>query len=77
MEQIILAYGLSKETVTTIMILYKNTKAMILSPDRDTNFFDIVAWILQNDTLAPYLFMICQDNVLRTLIDLIKKMVLR
>ena len=33
MEQILLAYGLPKETVITIMMLYKNTKAMVCSPD--------------------------------------------
>ena len=73
MEQIRLAYSLLKETVTTIMMLYKNTKAMVYSPDGDTVFFDIVAGLLQRDTLAPYLFIICLDYVLRTLIDLIKE----
>ena len=28
-------YGLSKETITAIMILYKNTNAMVRSTDRD------------------------------------------
>ncbi len=56
MEQIALAYGLPKETVTSIMMLYKNAKAIVCSPDGDTNFFDIVAGVLQGDTLAPYLF---------------------
>ena len=41
-EQIQLAYGLSNETVTVIMMLYKNTKAIVCSLDGDTNFFDIV-----------------------------------
>ena len=38
------------------MILYKNTKVKVCSPDGDTEYFDIVAGILQGDTLAPYLF---------------------
>ena len=54
------------------MTHYKNTKAMVRSPDGDTNFFDIVAWVLQGDTFAPYLFRICLDYVLRTSIDLMK-----
>ena len=33
MEQMILAYGLPKETVTVIMILFKNMKAMVCSSD--------------------------------------------
>ena len=41
------------------MILYKNTKAMVHSPDGDTTYFDIVAGVLQGDTLIPYLFIIC------------------
>ena len=35
--------------------------------------FDIDAKVLQGDTLAPYLYMICLDHVLRTSIDLIKE----
>ena len=38
-----------------------------------TDYFDIVAGVLQGDTLAPYLFIICQDYVLRTSIDLMKE----
>ena len=39
----------------------------------DTEYFDIVAGVLQGDTLAPYLFIICLDYVLRTSIDKIKE----
>ena len=73
MEQILLAYGRSKETVAAIMILYRNTKVKVRSPDGDTDYFDIVAGVLQGDTLAPYLFIICLDYVLRTSIDKIKE----
>ena len=66
MEQILLAYGLPRETVAAITILYRNTKVKVRSPDGDTDYFDIVAGVLQGDTLAPYLFIICQDYVLRT-----------
>ena len=55
------------------MMLYKNTKVKLRSPDGDTNYFDIVADVLQGDALAPYLFIICQDYVLRTSIDLMKE----
>ena len=56
MEQILLAYGIPKETVAAITILYRNTKVKVRSPDGDTEYFDIVAGVLQGDTLAPYLF---------------------
>ena len=36
MELILLAYGLSKETVPAITILYGNTKVKVRSPDGDT-----------------------------------------
>ena len=73
MEQILLAYGIPKETVAAITILYRNTKVKVQSPDGDTEYFDIVAGVLQGDTLAPYLFIICLDYVLRTSIDKIRE----
>ena len=36
MEQILLAYGIPKETVAAITILYRNTKVKVRSPDGDT-----------------------------------------
>ena len=73
MAQILLAYGLPKETVAAIMILYRNNKVKVRSPDGDTDYFDIEAGVLQGDTLAPYLFIIWLDYVLRTSIDKIKE----
>ena len=66
MEQILLAYGIPKEIVAAIMVLYRNTKVKVRSPGGD---LDIVAGVLQGDTLAPYLFI----YVLRTSIDKIKE----
>ena len=54
-------------------MLYKNTKVKVRSLDGDTDYFDTVAGVLQGDTLAAYLFIICLDNVLRTSIDLQKE----
>ena len=73
MEQILLAYGLPKETIAAITILYKNTKVKVRLQDGDTEYFDIVAGVLQGETLAPYLFIICLDYVLRTSIDKIRE----
>ena len=55
------------------MMLYRNTKVKVRSPDGDTDYFDIVTGVLQGDTLAPYLFIICLDYVLRTSIDKIEE----
>ena len=72
MEQILRAYGLPKETVAAITILYRNTKVKVRSPDGDKEYFDIVA-LLKGDTRVPYRFIICLDYVLRTSIDKIKE----
>ena len=73
MEQILLANGIPKETVGAITILYRNTKMKVRSPDGDTDYFNIVEGVLQGGTLAPYLFIICLDYVLRTSINKIKE----
>ena len=53
------------------MMLYKNMKVKVRSPDGDADYFDILG-VLQGDTLAPYLFINCLDYVLRTSIDKMK-----
>ena len=72
MEQILLTYGLPKETIAAITMLCRNMKVKVLSLDGDTNYFNIVTGVLQGDTLAPYLFIICLDYLLRTSIDKMK-----
>ena len=67
MREILLAYGIPKEVVNSILILYTNTRAMVRSPDRDTPFF--YNRLLQTDTIAPFLFIICLDYVLRKSIE--------
>ena len=42
---------------------------MVRSPDGGTDFFDISAGVLQGNTLAPYIFIICLDYVLRKALD--------
>ena len=61
----------TQETVTAIM-LCKNTNAVVHLLDEDTDFFDIVAGVLQGYTRAPYQFIICLDYVRWTSIGLIK-----
>ena len=56
------------------MMLDKNTKVEVCSPDEVTDLFDIIAGILQGEyTLPPYLFIIRRDYVLGTSIDLMKE----
>ena len=50
MEQILLAYGLLKETIAAVMMLYKNMKVKVCSLDGDIDDFDIIAGMPQGDT---------------------------
>ena len=54
------------------MMLTRNTKVKVRSPDRDTDYFDIVAGVLQGDTWAPYLFNICKNYEFRKSVDKMK-----
>ena len=49
------------------------TICIVRSPDGDTEYFDIVAGVLQGDTLTPYLIIICLGYVLRSSIDKIRE----
>ena len=43
--------------------MYRDTQAKVLSPDGETRSFGIQAGVLQDDTLASYLFVIVLDCV--------------
>ena len=55
------------------MMLYKIMKVKVHSQDGDTDFFNIVEGVLQGDTLALHLFIICLDYLVRTSVDLMKE----
>ena len=38
---------------------------MVRSPDGDTPFFEITTGVLQGDKLAPFIFIICLDYILK------------
>ena len=63
--KILRAYRIPKIIVSAIGLLYKGTKAKVLSPDGETEFFEILVGVLQGDTLAPYIFSIMLDYALR------------
>lgn len=69
MYKILLAYGVPKKIVDLIKAVYINTKARVETPDGNTDLFDILAGIMQGDTLAPYLFIIAVDYILRKVFD--------
>ena len=57
-----LAKCLPKESIGDIMILYRNTEMKVRCPGGDTEYFDILAGVLQGDTLAPYLFIVSVEH---------------
>jgi hypothetical protein len=69
MLKILTAYGVPNQLVNAIAKTYENTRAKVISPDGETDLFQILAGVLQGDTLAPYLFVIVLDYALRKAID--------
>ena len=65
MKKILRAYDIPPNLLNTIMKMYENTRAKVISPDGETEFFRILTGVLQGDTLAPYLFVIVLDHVMR------------
>ena len=65
MMQILKAYCVPPRLLSAIEKMYENTRAKVITPDGETDFFQIKAGVLQGDTLAPYLFAIVLDHVLR------------
>ena len=69
MMKILRAYEIPEVLVTAVSKLYENTQARVLSPDGETELFNIVAGVLHGDTLAPYLFGIVPDYAMRRAIE--------
>ena len=63
---ILAAYGIPQEIIKTIRATYTNTTAQVITEDGNTEYFSIEAGVLQGDTIAPYLFIIAIDYVMRT-----------
>ena len=62
---ILKAYGIPPNLLQAIKKMYTNTQAKVISPDGETELFEITAGVLQGDTLAPYLFIIVLDYAMR------------
>ena len=58
MLRILKAYGIPDELVNAIAKIYENTRALVPSPDGETDWFVIPVGVLQGDALSPYLFII-------------------
>ena len=49
----------------SINVLYQDTKARVVTPDGETDFFNIKKGVLRGDTLAPNIFAIVIDYIMR------------
>ena len=69
MMKILKAYCVPPNLLRAIGAIYSGTRARIVTPDGNTEEFDILAGVLQGDTLAPFLFIIALDHALRKAIS--------
>jgi len=67
--EILRAYGVPGQIVSAISATYSETWAKVRTPDGDTKPFQILAGVLQGDTLAPFLFIVALDYALRCAIN--------
>ena len=65
MFQILSAYGIPSKIINAIRCVYDNFHSFVSTQEGDTASFPVQTGVLQGDTLAPFLFIIVLDYVLR------------
>jgi hypothetical protein len=65
LRQIISFYGVPSQLANAVNALYSGTSAVVRTPDGISDSFPTTSGILQGDTLAPFLFVLAADYVLR------------
>ena len=66
MAQILGLYGVPDVIAQAIMAMYSCTRARVRTDKGKSDIFETTAGVLQGDTLAPFLFVMVLDYVLRT-----------
>ena len=66
---ILKAYGVPPNLLRAIGTMYEGRRARVVTPDGNSEEMDILAGVLQGDTLAPFLFIIVLDYALRQAIS--------
>ena len=64
-ENIMLSYDIPVETVDAVMSVYYGATAAVKSDGDISDYFDLGVGVLQGDTLAPYLFVLVIDWIMR------------
>ena len=65
MFKILCVYGIHEQLANAIKDMYNNTQAKVLTPDGETELFQVKSGVLQGNTLAPYLFVPVLDYTLQ------------
>ena len=65
LEAILGAYGIPDQLIKAVMSVYRGTVAKVRTSDGISDSFPLTKGVLQGDTLAPYLFIIVLDYILR------------
>ena len=65
MKAILISYQVPQLLVNSVMSLYEGARARVKTPDGLSDVFDLLRGVLQGDTLAPYLFIVVVDYLLR------------
>ena len=65
LDSILHAYGIPSRLRNAVMALYYGAKVGVTTADGEADPFNLSAGVLQGDTLAPYLFVLVVDYVLR------------
>ena len=58
-------YGIPEAVVNTISVLYKNSKSAVMVDGGLSDPFDVTTGVLQGDVLAPFLFVVLVDYLLK------------
>ena len=69
MIRILKSYGIPHSIIHAIALTYKYTYAKVLTPDGETESFQITKGVLQGDILVHFLFVITLDYNMRQAID--------
>ena len=65
MFEILEAYGIPGIIIDAIKAIYTDSTALVISSDGVKDPFPILAGVLQGDALAPFLFVVVLDYIMR------------
>ena len=58
-------YGVPEKLIDSVCDMYQDTRAFVNTQHGPTDMFETTSGVLQGDTLAPFLFILVLDYVLR------------